>query len=515
MKNLITGLFKNNKIRRKLIIYFMITTFLMALVSFYTHFNARMLTSQMDTMFSSNFELDELKDSMDNVQLYLESFLDTKHSDSLRNFIDSKTKLQKHSSTLLKTADYSQSGLVMRDIGNMIDNYLTKADSAVLAKRGRDISKYIGYYNESNKLYGYIELYINKLNNNLLKENTSRYQTVSNRIEFIQMLNIFIIIGVVLFNIIFILLTTYKTTKPLVKLSTAANEISKGNFDFPDVSVSTDDEISVMAEAFNKMTHSIREHIDDLQEKAQLERKLKEQELQNLTMKNHLREAELQALQSQINPHFIFNTLNAGAQIAMMEGADKTCFFVENVANLFRYNLKKLDRPVTLSEEINNISIYIFILKTRFGDRIEFEQNIQTDDLDMPMPCMVLQPIVENAFIHGISDYETGGKITLSVSTQDEFLHVTVSDNGVGMSEQRLQKLLGIDDQNDSVSENKDIIKGHTTGIGMKNVISRLKIFYGTEDIISIKTSPGCGTSVCISIPLSVKETGYVQNAHS
>ena len=515
MSNLIKGLFKNNKIRRKLIIYFMITTFLMALVSFYTHFNARMLTSQMDNMFSSNLELDELKESLDNAHLYLESFLDTKHSDSHRNYIDSKTKLQKHSATLLETADYSQSGLVMRDISNMIDNYLQKADSAVLSKRARDITKYIGYYNESNKLYGYIELYINKLNNNLLKENTSRYQAVNNRIEFIQMLNIFIIIGVVLFNIIFILLTTYKTTKPLVTLSTAANEISKGNFDFPDVSVSTNDEISVMAEAFNKMTHSIRDHIDDLQEKAQLESKLKEQELQNLTMKNHLKEAELQALQSQINPHFIFNTLNAGAQIAMMEGADKTCFFVENVANLFRYNLKKLDRPVTLGEEINNISIYIFILKTRFGDRVEFEQNIQVDDLGMPMPCMVLQPIVENAFIHGISDYESGGKITLTVTKQGEALQVIISDNGKGMSEQRLKKLLGVEDHSDTAPEPKDIIKGHTTGIGMKNVISRLNIFYGREDIISIKTSPGCGTSVFINIPLSAKETDYVQNAHS
>jgi sensor histidine kinase YesM len=334
---------------------------------------------------------------------------------------------------------------------------------------------------------------------------------VAKRIDLVQMINIAVIFGVILFNLVFIILITYKTTKPIIKLSQAADEISRGNFDVPRVDFDTEDEISVMASAFNKMASSIKDHIDALQERALLQNKLKEQELQNLIMKTHLKEAELQALQSQINPHFIFNTLNTGAQIAMMEGADKTCYFIENVANLFRYNLKKLDRAVSLREEIDNIETYIFILKTRFTDRIEFIQDIQAHNLEIEMPCMILQPIVENAFIHGIGNMESGGTITLSVKSFDTCIEIIVSDNGKGMEQKKVQQLLGKAENISSEETNAlDSKKGHTTGIGMGNVISRLNLFYGQEDIVTIASEPGKGTSVSLKIPVQVKENAYV-----
>lgn len=511
MVTFINKVFRKNRIRKKLILYFMITTSLMAATSFYTYYNARMLVNQMDSLFVSNISLNELQDSVTSVQRSLESYLDTKHSDSLRNFLGSKNMLQQLSEKIIDEADYSTNGLLLRDISSMINNYLNSADNAVGSKRARDINSYITYYNDANRIYGYIDIYTSKLNNELLKENTANYHIAANRIEIVQRINIAIILGVILFNLVFMLLITYKTTKPIIKLSQAADEISRGNFDVPEVDVDTEDEISVMANAFNKMTSSIRDHIDALKEKALLQNKLKEQELQNLIMKTHLKEAELQALQSQINPHFIFNTLNTGAQIAMMEGADKTCYFIENVANLFRYNLKKLDRSVSLSEEIENIGTYIFILKTRFTDRIEFIQSIETDNLDVQMPCMILQPIVENAFIHGIGSFESGGTITLSVKSLDNYIEITVSDNGKGMDEQKVRQLLGNPDvipehESSSIEEKK----GHTTGIGMGNVISRLNIFFGQDDIVSINSQPEKGTSVCIKIPVTLKENAYV-----
>lgn len=509
MMTFIIKFFKKNRIRKKLILYFMITTVLMAATSLYTYYNARMLMNQMDSLFISNISLNELQDTVSSVHQNLESYLDTNHSDSIRNFLGNKSKLQQLSEKLSAEADYSPNGLLIRDISSMITNYLDSADNAVLAKRTRDINRYTSFYNAANKTYGYIDLYISKVNNELLKENTQRYHGVANRINIVQMINIAVIFGVILFNLVFIILITYKTTKPIIKLSQAADEISRGNFDVPQVDFDTEDEISVMARAFNKMASSIRDHIDTLNERALLQSKLKEQELQNLIMKTHLKEAELQALQSQINPHFIFNTLNTGAQIAMMEGADKTCYFIENVANLFRYNLKKLDRTVSLSEEINNIETYIYILKTRFTDRVEFIQDIEPGNLDVQMPCMILQPIVENAFIHGIGNLEEGGSITLSVKNHTGYVEITVSDNGTGMDEDRLQQLLGKAERLPDQST-LEIKRGHTTGIGMGNVISRLNIFYGKEDIVSISSQPDRGTSVSIKIPVAVKENAYV-----
>lgn len=511
MLEFISRFLRKNRIRKKLILYFMITTILMAAASFYTYYNARMLMNQMDSLFVSNISLNELRDSVTDVQQYLESYLDTKHSDSFRNFIGSKNKLQQLSQRLAETADYSTNGLIQRDIVNMINNYLEITDNAVLAKRTRDINRYTSYYNDAYRVFGYIDMYITKLNNELLKKNTQKYHIVANRIDLVQMINIAIILGVILFNLVFIILTTYKTTKPIIKLSQAADEISRGNFDVPQVEFDTEDEISVMASAFNKMACSIRDHIDALEERVLLQNKLKEQELQNLIMKTHLKEAELQALQSQINPHFIFNTLNTGAQIAMMEGADKTCYFIENVANLFRYNLKKLDRSVPLSEEINNIETYIYILKTRFTDRIEFVQDIQAENLQVEVPCMILQPIVENAYIHGIGDMESGGTITLSVKSRVSYVEIMVSDNGKGMDKRKVDQLLGIANE-DPVDEpcDTETKKGHTTGIGMGNVISRLNIFYGQDNIVSIDSESDKGTSVCLRIPVSIKEDVYV-----
>lgn len=511
MFEFISRFFKKNRIRKKLILYFMITTILMAAASFYTYYNARMLMNQMDSLFVSSISLNELRDSVTDVQQYLENYLDTKHSDSFRNFVGAKIKLQQLSQKLSESADYSPNGLIQRDIANMINNYLEITDNAILAKRTRDINRYTSYYNDAYKIFGYIDMYINKLNNELLKENTQKYYVVARRIDLVQMINIAIILGVILFNLVFIILTTYKTTKPIIKLSQAADEISRGNFDVPQVEFDTEDEISVMASAFNKMACSIRDHIDALEERAFLQNRLKEQELQNLIMKTHLKEAELQALQSQINPHFIFNTLNTGAQIAMMEGADKTCYFIENVANLFRYNLKKLDRSVTLIEEINNIETYIYILKTRFTDRIEFIQDIQADNLQVEMPCMILQPIVENAYIHGIGDMESGGTIKLSVKNRESYIEIVVSDNGKGMDKSKVEQLLGIAEE-DSIAEpcDAETKKGHTTGIGMRNVISRLNVFYGQDNIVSIDSGLGKGTSVSLKIPVSIKENAYV-----
>lgn len=501
MIKIFKGFTGNNKIRKKLLMYFMLITFIMAITSLYTYYNARMLMDKMNTMFMSNVELNELYSNVNSVEQHLESFLITKHSDSLRQYLSNVTELQEKIDGITNEIPNTESGLLLKDIRNMIVTYLSEADEAVQSKRGRDINEYIAHYNEASKVFGYISIYINRLNNRLLQENTSRYLIVADRLNFIQMLNIGMIVGVVILNILLIIWFTYKITKPIITLSHSADEISRGNFDVKQVYVDTDDEISVMADAFNRMTSSIRLYIGQIREKAELEGQLKEQEMQNLSMKAHLKEAELAALQSQINPHFIFNTLNAGAQIAMLEGADRTCEFIENVANLFRYNLKKLDKPITLGEEINNIDTYIYILKSRFTDRIEYSKDIDETILDIRMPCMILQPLVENAYIHGISDNEAGGAISLTVRKVGEMAEIIVGDNGKGMDRAAIDKLL--QDNTETGSAALDHPKsGHTTGIGINNVISRLKLFFNMEDVINITSAPGEGTSVFVRIPV-------------
>jgi sensor histidine kinase YesM len=193
-----------------------------------------------------------------------------------------------------------------------------------------------------------------------------------------------------------------------ILLAGSAEKLSQGNFDIEPVKLNTNDEVSILADAFNKMTANIRDYISKIKEQAEMEGKLKEQEMQNLKMKSILKDAELKALQSQINPHFLFNTLNAASQLAMMEGAEKSSQFIKKAADLFRHNLRQLTKPVKLAEEVNSVMAYIYILQTRFGDRLKFSAEIDEQVLETEIPCTIIQPVVENAFIHGIGELEQG-----------------------------------------------------------------------------------------------------------
>ncbi|ABY91541.1 sensor histidine kinase [Thermoanaerobacter sp. X514] len=484
-------------IRRKLIVYYLIITILMGITSFYSYYNAKSVINRLKSIFVDYIYLNNLNADVNMLETEVEKYLSTKSSDALLNYYTLYNKLQEQASAILNEKNYDQDGLMLKDIGNMIESLLNETDAAINAKRGRISSEYIAHFTRSNKISEYIKLYINNLLNSKLQEGSLKYASITKNMEFISYLNVFLIIGSILFNIFLAIFFTYRITKPLIDLSHLAVRVSKGDFDVRPLSIKTNDEINILAEAFNKMVVSIKNYIGEIKNQAEVEKKLKEQEMQNLKMRNILKEAELKALQSQINPHFLFNTLNAAAQLAMMEGADKSSEFIENVANLFRYNLKKLDTTVTLQDEINNVKTYMYILKTRFGDRVDFKVDVDEGVLDVEMPCTIIQPVVENAFIHGLEDTEKGGFIKLAVKKDNDKVLIEVIDNGIGMSEEKVRAILSAD--------NEDLSKRHVTGIGMHNIINRLRLFYNTsaiEDVIEIDSKIGEGTKVTLKIPL-------------
>jgi len=490
-------LFYPNRIRKKLIIYFMITTLIMAVACFFSYSSAQMLALAMDAIFENNQYLSNISDNVASVQSALESYLATSHSGSLNNYYKYSSTLRKTGEEIGSMFDDTESGLLLHDIGNMILTYLDYSDSAISAKRGRDIEGYTQNYTEASKVYDYINLYIERLTQNQFQENTKVYTMIAGKLGYILLINLLVILAVIVFNVVFIIRMTFKITQPIISLAKAANEISNGNYDVELVTVNSDDEIGVMANAFNRMAQSIRNQMAAMREKAELEARLKEQEMQNLLMKSHLKETQLRALQSQINPHFIFNTLNAAAQLAMFEDADRTYHFIECFSNLFRYNLRSLDSPVTLGDEVQNINNYISLLKVRYDDRINYVQEVDENVLDIPIPCMVLQPLVENAFIHGISELESGGTISLKVRDDGTNYTVEIADNGAGMSQETIDRVIG----GNSGEEKPSGSMGHTTGIGIRNVLLRLRNFFDYEDVMEIISEKPGGTRVIIRIP--------------
>ncbi|AOT70751.1 sensor histidine kinase [Geosporobacter ferrireducens] len=484
-------------IRKKLIAYYLITTVLLGVTSVFSYYNARIVLTGLKTIIRDYVYLNSLNNDVNALMTEVEEYLTTKSSESILNYYTTLNALQEKSRNIPRKAVYDLDSLMLKDIGYMIDELLNETDHAVRAKRGRISSEYIAHFSRANQISEYIKFYINTLLNRKLQKGSLGYDEITKSLTVVSYINLTIIILSVFINIFLAIFFTYRLTKPIVDLSHSAERISKGDFDIQPTKIETDDEISILAAAFDKMVISIKNYIDEIKKQAEFENRLKEQEMQNFKMKSLLKDAELKSLQSQIHPHFLFNTLNAASQLSMMEGADRASEFIENIAELFRYNLRRLDEPVTLADEVKYVKNYMYILKTRFGDRIQFFEDIEEDVMGVKIPCTILQPIVENAYIHGLENMERNGAIYLNVRKQSSEIHIEIIDNGMGMDKDRVKSILFMDAK-------EDLSRRHVTGIGIHNVIDRLRLFYNIADIhdvIEIESKLGYGTKITLKIP--------------
>ena len=199
--------------------------------------------------------------------------------------------------------------------------------------------------------------------------------------------------------------------------------------------------------------------------------------------------SELKLLQNQINPHFLFNTLNMIYKTAYKEKAMDTSAMVNKTSMLLRYALDKANRTSDLYSEIESIENYIYIQERRFHQRIKFVLNVEDNLPNIQVPGMLIQPLVENSVKHGLKDVIKDGEVLINVQHIDDHIVISVSDNGIGLETEILEK--GI--LNDFHDKNKN-------NLGLYNVIQRIKMFYGNTAQISFNSYPGCGFEVIIEI---------------
>lgn len=486
-------------IRKRLMLYSLLIISIMLVISIYTLYITKHFIDKLDYMFINNREFSEVSKRIKDMDGEVLKFLTIKNSDSFEEYVKDRDKLTSLTMKLDRTTSFSKSDMMISDISNMIDEYIFETNAAVTAKRGRDVTEYKLRYNNSKKIEEYIDFYIKKLNLDQFESNTNKYFYVSENLKILQKLNILIMASAFLLSITVILWYTNKISMPMTNLAQAADEISRGNFQVEDVQVLSNDETKIMAQAFNKMKSSLKEYIEEIHSQADIRAKLMEEQMKNLKMTNMLKNAQIKALQSQINPHFLFNTLNAGVQIAMMEDAEKTEVFLEKMSELFRYNLKNMEESVPLSEEIRNLKTYVYLLEARFGDLIKFQFNIDEGCLDIRMPVLILQPIIENSCIHGLGNKEHGGCIKLIVNKKEKNIVIIIEDDGEGMEQDMVKRIL------ENKYEDKDTKskEGHTTGIGLDNVISRLNLYFQQDNIIDIQSKKGVGTKVILRLPVN------------
>ncbi|MBO4762585.1 MAG: histidine kinase [Lachnospiraceae bacterium] len=479
-------------VKNKMVGISLLANVLILIVNVVLMFAINNLSDRMDAVFKDNLFLEELMGSITRVQDNMTEYLNNKTSDTLTEYFSSEQEFR----DLVAQLDDDISSLpftrMERSIKRMCQKYIDEVNMTIEYKRGRNVEKYRLKYENATRLFDYIESAIYSLNNEQFAENSENYTKLLSAFRRFEMTSNLVLALVIAGNIIVVTRLTLAVIRPLQNLTEKAGEVGRGNFDISPLEVVNNDEVGVVTEAFNQMTVSIRDYIDRLRESSAAERRLRENEL---LMQAHLKEAQLKYLQAQINPHFLFNTLNAGAQLAMMEGADKTNGYIEHVANFFRYNVKKGSEIVTIREEVELIDNYIYILNVRFSGDIKYEKKLDESVLDTPMPSMILQPIVENCVNHGIREMLGEGRINLEVFRIDDIVCVSISDNGKGLSQETISDIL-----NGSLKTDP---KSSGGGIGLDNVIARLRLFTGESDPVSI-TSEGEGKGTRFDIYLDV-----------
>ena len=480
-------------IRNKLLVIFMIPTIMLLSINAYINAEINTMIDDISGIYASNTMLNELQISLTQVHHYLETFLDTRDTEAIEGYLRNQQEFSNRLEQLNGRLLDDDSMITQKNIRSISEEYIRTADRAVEAKRGRNVVKYKEYYDDADRLFSYINSYIYSLNSRQLQCNSHNYEALFTSLKYSETANLTILCMTSALVTLLVFLLTRGITDPLQRLAEAAEQVANGSLVAEVSGPVTNDEVGIVTAAFNQMVVSLKDNMEQARQRIALESAMKEKQL---LMEAHLKDTQLKYLQSQINPHFLFNTLNACAQLAMLEGADRTYTYVQNVADFYRYNVRKKDGVATLAEEIGLVNNYIYIINVRFSGEIHFIKEIEEGVTDVPMPAMILQPLVENSINHGLRDVEWEKKIWLSVSRENDRICVSVRDNGVGISPERTQSIL-----NNGL--NGDGLQEHTTGVGLRNVIGRLRLFYNRDDVMEItSTGSGMGTEVAVFIPV-------------
>lgn len=262
-------------------------------------------------------------------------------------------------------------------------------------------------------------------------------------------------------------------TLPIQKLRDSMKKVQEGDFSDSDVVVDSKNEIGSLTKSFDVMTHRIHELME-----------------QNVHEQEEKRKSELKALQSQINPHFLYNTLDSIIWMAEGKKNEEVVLMTASLARLLRQSISNEDEVVPIANEVEYARGYLTIQKMRYKDKLEFQIEVDSSILYIPLIKLVLQPIIENAIYHGLKYKESKGLLIVKGFMKDGNAVLQVIDDGVGMDEETLAHIY-----------DKHKVNYHSNGVGVYNVQKRLKLYYGEDYGITYTSELGKGTTATITIP--------------
>ena len=262
-------------------------------------------------------------------------------------------------------------------------------------------------------------------------------------------------------------------TFPIQKLRDSMKRVQKGDFSAAEIEVYSDNEIGSLTRSFNVMTQKIQDLM-----------------AQNIQEQEQKRKIELKALQSQINPHFLYKTLDSIIWMAEGKKNEEVVLMTASLARLLRQSISIENELVTIGQEIEYVRSYLTIQKMRYKDKLEFEINVDPRITHAQIIRLVLQPIVENAIYHGLKYKESKGMLKVHGYELGERIIIDITDDGVGMDEETLKHIY-----------DKHKVNYHSNGVGVYNVQQRLVLYYGKEYGIIYHSEKGKGTTATVVIP--------------
>lgn len=284
-----------------------------------------------------------------------------------------------------------------------------------------------------------------------------------------KIITICIVITLAILGVIFIIVR--QVTRPLYVLTKKMGKVKNGKFD-EYVEVNGPNEIKELSETFNIMIKDLNKYVDEL-----------------IKVQKDKRKAEIHALQMQINPHYVFNTLASIKWLIWQGNNEKSIKAIDSFIILLRNTISNTDEFITLEQEIENLKNYVFINNIRYGDMVKVEFFLMPNCSEYLVPKLILQPFIENAFFHGFPSGREG-LINVFVREQNDNILFEICDDGVGIEEEKLDKI-----------KEKIHVNNNFTGIGVNNVDDRIKLIYGNDYGIEMKSKVDIGTKVRIILP--------------
>jgi len=490
-------------IRTRIITIFIIIIIILNLVFFLSYIRRENEIEIYQNNVEVNFKLNELSLELSENYRYLESYLQSREAEDREVYMKSRRKIDRLMEEVKPDVEKDQdSKTFYRYLYNMLD-YNDQLLVELLNSRELNENTYLTL-TKLDKLHSYMNSHSQNLINSYMDYHSTNYVDLlletQNRSKTIYTVIIFISIGV----FIFALLLSNDILKAIDKLSYSAKYLSLGHWEVEDIEEIKYKELNILAKTFNLMKNNIKKYIDELKEKSELENRLNKQKMKNIEKERLLKESQLLNLQMQMDPHFLFNTLNTVSRTAMFENASETQKLIIAISKIMRYNLDHKGKLVDLQKEIEVLKAYLTIQQTRFKEQMDFNVITEGDISGIKIPPMILQPLVENSIIHGLSDIDTDGEVIIEIIRAEDELKIKIKDNGSGIKEDKLKKLFNDNEDSDSIKDEDK--EKEREGLGILNVKKRLELHYG-KNLLSIKSKLNHGTEVNINIPLMEGES--------